>query len=279
MGTTYPTPSRGQKLQVSLGLVNVGVKYAPFVPDKDGRLSGKYLDPASHGPVHQQYVNEAGEVVKPVTGYPYGDGFVVPDPEDVKALELERDTRLELKALVDVGSVDPVYLEKSYLVWPDKGQEQGYDLLCEALAESGKALLGTTVIRKSTKAVMLRYADGCLLAHVCAYDARMAWADHRLVVMGRSERPSPSPEMVEMARSIMSTLPESFDFGAVEDEYDARLRAAVEGLAQGKKVKRPVQEAELPAGDLMEALKASVAAAREKLDETPKKRTRKKAAA
>lgn len=279
MGTEYPTPARGNKLTVSFGLVNVGVKYAPLV-DAKGRLAGTYLDPKSHLPVKQQYVNDKGEVVKHVTGYAYGSGYVVPDPEDVKALELARDSRLELKAFVDPATVDPLYLEKAYLVFPDKGNEAGYDLLCAVLEVTGKALVGTTVIRKSTKAIMLRYAQGCLLAHACTYDKNVTWGDQRLVAMGHAERPTPAKDMVEMALTLFSGLPGEFDFSAVEDEYDARLRAAIEGLAQGKKVERPVEEAQLPTGDLMEALKASVAAAREKLDaEAKPKRSRKKAAA
>lgn len=277
----YPMPARGQKLMVSFGLVNVGVKYAPIVPDKTGRLSGKFLDPDSHLPVTQQYVNDKGQVVKKVTGYPHGDGFVVPDPEDVKALELQRDTHLQVKAFVPVDEVDPLYLEKAYLVWPDKGHEEGYDLLCEALAETGKALIGTTVIRKSTVAIMLRYAFGCLIAHACTYDDRIAWGDHKLVTLARSERPEPQAEAVEMARSIFSSLPGEFDFSEVHDEFDARLRAMVAALAEGREVERPKEEPAPEVGvDLMAALRESVAAAAEARSKPePKKRTRKKAAA
>jgi len=274
MGTTHPTPARGSKLTVSFGLVNVGVKYAPLISGEK-RLAGKYLDPDTLGPVTQQYVNDKGEVVKPTTGYPHGDGFVVPNPEDVKALELERDSKLECQALVDPGTVNPVYLEKSYVVWPEKGQEAAYDLLCAVLQDSGRALVGTTVIRKSTKAVMLRFDGECLLAHVCAYDQHMAWNDYGLVAGARSSRPAPAQELVEMALRVFSALPETFDFSQVTDEYDTRLRAAIETLGAGGKIERPVEDAPLPVADLMEALKATVAA-----QATPKKKaTRKKVAA
>lgn len=278
--TAYPTPARGNKFTVSFGLVNVGVKYAPLVPDKSGRLSGKKLDPEMHQPVSQKWADTKGQLVTPILGYPHGEGFVVPDPSDLKALELDRDSRLELKAFVDPATVNPVYLEKAYIVWPEKGQEAGYDLLCSVLAQNGKALVGTTVISKSTKAVMLRFDGDILIAHLCAYDQNMAWNDYGLVASGRASRPAPDKSLIDMAEQILRGLPDTFDFASVTDEYDARLRAAIETLASGGKVERVAEVEQIPTSDLMEALKASVVAAREKIDaESKPKRTRKKAAA
>lgn len=270
----YPTPARGTKLTIGFGLVNVAVKYAPIV--REQRTSGKLLDPATRGPVVQQYVNEAGEVVKPIKGYPWGDGFVVLNPEDVKSLESERDARLELKAYVEFDTIDPLYIEKTHLVWPDKGNEAQYDLLCDVLADTGRALVGTAVLNKSTKAIMVRYGQGCLIAHVCSYDANVAWSDHKLITMGRGERPESDPAMREIALQLVASLPDEFNLGDVTDEYDARLRETITAHAEGVIISRPEPEAP-PVGDLMEALKASVAAAKVSSNgkEAPAKRSRK----
>lgn len=276
-GLAHPTPARGAKLTVSLGLVNVGVKYAPLV--RNERTSGKYVDPVDKGPVAQQYVNAKGEVVKPVTAYESDAGLVVLNPEDVKALESERDARLELKAFCDPMAVDSLYVEKTFLVWPEKGQEAGYDLICEALAEEGKVLIGTTVIRKSTKAIMLRYGQGCLLAHQCTYDANVAWNDHRLVTMAKAERPTPAREMLDTAVMLFSNLPDEFDFAQVSDEYDERLRAAIVAASKGLPVEPAPQAEPAPVVDLMEALKASVAAAKEAKPKPRKAAAKPKAAA
>lgn len=280
MGTAYPTPARGNKLTVSFGLVNVGVKYAPLVQDQ--RTKGHYVSPETHAAVKQQYVDEqTGEIVKPISAYDHPSGPVVLDPEDRKALESERDARLELQAFVEVASIDPLYFEKVYLLWPDKGHEAGYDLLCEALEQTGKALVGTTVLTKATKAVMLRHAQGCILAQVCAYDANVAWGDHRLVTMAAGERPQPAEALVEQALTIFSELADSFDLSRVEDEYDARLRAAIEAKAEGKPIRKPEEVTPASTLDLMEALKASVAAVKApKMTGTkPKKQTRRKTTA
>lgn len=276
-GLAHPVPARGQKLTISLGLVNVPVKYAPLV--RSGRTSGKFVDPADKGPVTQQYVNGKGEVVKPVTAYDHEQGPVVLDDEDKKALELERDARLELKAFCEPGAVDSLYIEKTFLVWPEKGQEAGYDLICETLANEDRVLVGTTVIRKSTKALVLRYGQGCLLAHQCTYDANVAWNDHRLVTMAKSERPAPAKEMLETAVTLFSNLPDEFNFAEVTDEYDERLQAAIDAAAHGRPVEQTPEAAPTPVVDLMDALRASVAASKGTKPKAPARKRTKKAAA
>ncbi len=273
---SYPTPARGTKLTIGFGLVNVGVKMAPIA--REQRTKGKFLDPATKKPVHQQYVNDAGDVVEDkVTGYPWGDGFVVLDKEEVKSLQSERDARLELKAFVELDLIDPLYIEKTYLVWPDKGNEAQYDLLCDVLAETGRSLVGTAVLNKSTKAIMLRYSLGCLIAHVCTYDANVAWNDHKLVTLAAAERPDSDPAMIEVARQLVASLPEEFDLSQVTDEYDERLRETIAAAAEGKIIERPEEPEAAPVADLMEALKASVAAVTANGKEEKKPRSRSKA--
>ncbi len=280
MGSAYPAPSRGSNLTVSFGLVNVGVKYAPIVDPKGNRVSGKYLDPTTLGPVSQLYVNEAGEPVEKVTGYPTEDGrYVVLTPGDVSALKAERDGRLELKAFIDPESIDALYFEKTYLVWPDKGQEASYDVLASVLERSGRYLVGTVVLDKATKVVILRYGQGCILAQVCTYDANIRWNEHRLVTGAAGQRTA-NEEMVKLAEQVFESLEDTFDLSSIEDEYDVRLKAAIAAKAAGEEIPAaPVTKPE-PEVDLMEALKASVAAAAEK-KAAPKKKApaRKKAAA
>lgn len=281
MASAYPAPSRGSNLTISFGLVNVGVKYAPIVDPKGNRVSGKFVDPKTKGPVTQQYVNEKGAVVEKVTAYPTESGeLVVLEPGDVQMLKSERDGRLELQAYIEPDSVDLLYFEKTYLVWPAKGQETSYDVLCSVLEASGQYLVGTAVLDKSTKVVVLRYGQGCLLAQVCAYDVNVRWNEHMLVTGAKGQRPAPDPELVKMAEQVFDSLDDTFDFAAVEDEYDQRLRAAIAAKAAGEEIPTaPVADA-APVVDLMEALKASVKAAGEAKEEkkAPRKRSRKAAA-
>ena len=276
MATVTQAPPRGSKLTVSFGLVNVGVKYAPLV--KSERTKGRMLCPDHLEPIKSASICEICEsAVAPITGYEHGGSFVV--IEDRKALESTRDGTLQLVAFVDEAELDPLYVEKTHLVWPDDGQEAGYDLLCDVLRAAEKVVMGTTVLNKSTKAVALRWSEklGALVAHVCTYDAAVQWHDANLVAGAKKARPESSPQMLKAALAVFDGLDSELPVAEVVDEYDARLREAIEATAAGRKVERVEEPKVAPVGDLMAALQASVAAAPAK----PRKKatTRKKVTA
>lgn len=260
MGTEHPMPRASGSLTISFGLVNVGVKYAPIMESSSGRLSGKFLDPDTLTPAKQQYVNETtGKKVEKVTGYPHGDAFIVLPEGEAQGLKAERDGRLELKALVDPETIDPIFFDKSHIVWPEKGHETTYDVLCAVLDQTGRYLVGTTTL-DSTRAIVLRYDHGCMLAHVCTYNALIRWGNSAAVAGAHAERPAPDEALVDMAHQVFGSLPETFDLTSVEDDYDARLRAAVDAAAKGKPLPKKDELPQTPVADLMEALKATVAA-------------------
>ena len=264
MGGAHPLPERGSNLTIGFGLVNVGVKYAPIVETKK-RVSGKFVDPATKGPVKQQYVTEDGKPVAQVTAYPAESGqMVVLEPGELQALKSERDGRLELQAYVDPGDVDLLYFEKTYVMWPAKSQEPSYDVLASVLETSGRYLVGTTVLDKSTKVMLLRYASGTIWGHVLTYDANVRWNTHALVVGANAERPAADPNLVTLAEQVFEGLDDTFDFAGVEDEYDQRLRAAIAAKAAGQPIPDAPTIETPPVSDLLDALKASVAAAKPK---------------
>jgi DNA end-binding protein Ku len=279
MGGAYPVPSSGKNLTISFGLVNVGVKYAPIVDSKKGRVSGKFVDPADKGPVTQQYVNAAGKAVEKVTAYPTEGGeMVVLSQGDVQSLKSERDGRLELKAFVEPEGVDPLYFEKTLLVWPAAGQEASYDVLCEVLKQSDRYLVGTSVLTTATKVVVLRYTQECLFAHVCNYDDVIRWNEQGLVTGAMGQRPAADDDLVKLATQVFETLDDTFDFASVKDEYDERLRAAIVAKAEGREIVAETVEPLSPVVDLMAALKASIADAKAAKEPAKKKAPAKKAA-
>ena len=269
--TSAPAPARGSKLTISFGLVNVGVKFAPLV--RSERTKGRMLCSEHGQPIKSQtYCEICDGAVETVTGYEFGGGFVV--LQDRKALESTRDGVLELRAFVDVADIDPLYVEKTHLLWPQDGQEAGYDLLRDLLYGSGKAVVGTTVLSKSTKAIVIRVSNGVLVAHVCTYDANVAWNDVALV--NQREAKETPKAMLDAARTLFSSLDEQFDFATVEDEYELRLREAIEAQADGRVIAKVEAPEAAPVVDLMAALTASVAAAKE--GDKPKARRKKVAA-
>jgi DNA end-binding protein Ku len=269
-----PQPARGTKLTLSVGLVNVPVKIAPLV--RSTSISGKRICPCHSEPIKSQSIcATTGEMVEPVTGFEYDGRFVTGvDRADHKA---ERDGRLELTGTVELDTLDPLYFDKSYVLWPQDGQEASHDLIAELLRTSGKALIGKTVLTSSTRVIAIRWSDatGTLVAHSINYDEAIAWNDVGLVKAGLDSRPSTADESaIALGEQLLATLTGDLDFGAVRDEYAGNLAVAIEAAAQGLPAPAPAEAAPAPAAiDLMDALRASVEQSK------PKAKTRKKVTA
>jgi len=276
--TKAPAPARGVGLTISVGLVNVPVKYAPLT-EKNG-VGGKRVCSCHHEPIKQanicQHTGQPAEGVE--TGFEYEGQLVTGvDRSDFKS---KRDGQLKLTGCVELSEIDPLYFEKSYVVWPQEGAtvEAAHDLLAALLRDTGKALVGTTVLTTSTRVVAIRWspATQTLVAHVLDYDANVRWNDVALVREGIASRPEAGQAELQVAETLLSTLSDTIDLADITDEYNERLAEGVAAAALGmpKPVIEDEPEAE-PVVDLMAALQASVDAAKPK----PKPKTRKKVAA
>jgi DNA end-binding protein Ku len=88
------------------------------------------------------------------------------------------------------------------------------------------------------------------------------------------------PEL-ELAKQIIASLAGTFEPKELRSEYRESLRELLEAKLEGHEIAMPEEEAPTPVVDLMEALRASVAAASEKKPAAAKKKAapRKRAAA
>jgi DNA end-binding protein Ku len=87
-----------------------------------------------------------------------------------------------------------------------------------------------------------------------------------------------APEL-DLAKQIIDSLAGPFEPTELRSEYRESLREMLEAKLQGVELEAPVEEAPAPVVDLMEALKASVAAASNKPAPAKKKAAPRKRAA
>ncbi len=259
---------RGTKMTIALPgnpfPIEIGVKAAVLVKSGTGRLSAKTVCREHLLPVERttHCPDEGGECDGEDTVYAYDvDGRFV--EVDTTQLGAEKDDRLELKALVDPGTVDPLYFERPYAVFADEKQEASFALLAAALRESGKWAVGTAVLNKSAKAVVMRWSAqaNCLLMHACTFDARVEWGAVAQVTAAQADAPQlEGAQAKEAATLIANMLDDSFGFDTVVDQYAVDLKTAVDAAAQGLApiVREQVVDV-TPVADLMAALRATVA--------------------
>ena len=206
--------------------------------------------------------------------YAIDDGrLVVMDREDIEAVRPERSRSIEIEDFVDLRDIDPVYFEKSYHVAPQRASERPYALLLRALERSGRVGIGRFVLRTKPHLVAIRPADGVLGLETLFFGDEVR--DGRELVRSLDAIELSEREL-DLAVLLIDTLHTTWDPAAYRDTYREELLSMI---AEKDPVDVPVEPAGPPptgsgsrVEELMEALKASVEAAKQKRRDEPSRR-------
>jgi DNA end-binding protein Ku len=200
------------------------------------------------------------EIVK---GYEVEPGRVVTvDPEELESVAPERSRVLEVEQFVDLEDIDPVHFEKSYYVVPQRGAvtERPYWLLYRAMEAAGKVAIGRFVMRTKEYLVAVRPAEHLLMLETLFYADEVR--DHKELWIPPIQEPS--ERELGLARKFLQSLDGAWDPARNRDEHRERLLDLIHSKS-GFAVEVPQPDEEAPAApvtDLMDALKASVEAAK-----------------
>jgi DNA end-binding protein Ku len=197
-------------------------------------------------------------------GYEFEKGqFVVFAPEELKALEEGASHVVEIVSFVPEKSVDPLYYDKAYFIAPDKRGGKPYSLLQLAMRKSGRCALAKWSYKGKTRIVQIRPAeDGMVFQQLLFADEVRALSDLHI------EQVTVSDTELKLALQIIDQVSEdAYDPTAYEDEEKKRILEAIDRKIAGKQIVSPEAPAEESGGqviDLMEALRASLSASKEK---------------
>ena len=275
---------------VSFGLVNIPVGLAPATKpaarqsDVSFRLlhreCGTPIKQKRWCPVHERDV-ESDELVK---GWEVTKGqFLMVEDGDLEAIE-NRDTSrsIDISRFVRLEEVDPIYFDRTYFLVPAgaEAQRRPYALLLEAMKEAEVAALGRFVLAGKEKLCLIRPMGEALALETLFVNEDVREHAEIDEAVGTSEVRAPE---LDLAKQIIASLAGPFDPTELRSEYRESLRELLQAKLEGHEIEAPVEESPTPVIDLMEALKASVAAASKKPDAAPapkkKAAPRKRAAA
>ena len=262
---------------VSFGLVSIPVKlYSSSesthtirfnqIHKKDGsRLKQQMINARSGDPVPKD------EIVK---GYEFAKGqYVLFSPEELKALEEKATYTIDITEFVHAEQVDRMFLDKVYFLGPDKGGARAYRLLSKALGKTGRAALAKYAARGKQYLVMVRpMEDGLVMEQLRYPEELRAFSDVPVdEAEVKDEELKLALQLVEQAASD-SFQPENY-----RDEARDRTLELIQRKIDGEDITvSPTEEPETKIIDIMEALKASIAAGEK---ESPAKRKPAKRAA
>ena len=259
---------------LSFGLVTIPVGLAPATKSAARQsdvsfrlLHRECLTPIKQKrwcPTHDREVQQ-DELVR---GWEVAKGqFVVVEDEELEAIERSDDSRsIAISSFVELGEVDPVWFDRTYFLVPASApaQRRPYRLLLEAMREAGVGAVGRFV-RAGRESLCLVRSKGDALVLETLFLAEDIHSQAE-IDEAVSDTELKKPELA-LAQQLIEGLRGSFDPADLTSDYRRDLRSLLEAKLSGEEISVPEPEAE-PAQviDLLEALQASVAAAKTRDD-------------
>ena len=246
---------------ISFGLVSIPVKiystsersheihFHLIHKDCGERLRQQYVCPR-HGKVDREDMAKGYELTK--------NNFVELEPEEIEALEAVASDELAIREFVPASAVDPIYVDRTYYLGPDKGGGRAYRLLRDALEHAKLVGIAAYSARGKEYIVMLRPFEDGLAIHQLRYaDEIKPWDEVPI-----EKLPKPAASELELAQQVIEQLThDEFDPTRYKDEVKERVHALIAKKAKGGAIVAPPEAPKPVVTDLMAALKASLAGA------------------
>ncbi|MFN2543658.1 MAG: Ku protein [Actinomycetota bacterium] len=255
---------------ISFGLVSIPIRVFPATEEKG--LSFNQLHEKDHGRIkYQRICAKCGEVVpyeEIVKGYEYEkDKYVVLEEEELAAVPVESSRAIDILQFVDADEIDPILYKKSYYLIPEETGVKAYRLLREAMSEDGRVGIAKVSFRDKEHLSALRFSEEVLVLET------MFWPDEiRATDFPELEKDAKlRPQEVQMARTLIENLTDDWNPDQYQDEYREALLGIVEKKVAGEEIEFIEAPEPTKVVDLMEALKASVEAAKKPAAATPMK--------
>jgi DNA end-binding protein Ku len=246
---------------ISFGLVTIPVAVYPATEEKTLRFN--QLHDEDGGRIRYKRVCEKdGEEVTfehIVKGYEVEkDRYVILTDEDFDSVPVESSRAIDIQQFVDLDEIDPVLFKKSYYLVPEETGAKAYALLREAMSEDGRVGIAKVSFRDREHLAALRFKDDAFVLETMYWPDEIREADFG----GVDVRSEVRDQELAMARQLIDSLTADWDPEAFTDEYREALLRIVEAKLNGEEIEVVEPEPTAKVVDLMEALKASVAAAK-----------------
>jgi DNA end-binding protein Ku len=250
---------------IQFGLVTIPVKL--YLATESGGIGFNMLHAKDLSRIQMKiYCPEDDEVIprsETVRGYEWAKGrYVVLDEKDFEAVPLKTVRAIEIEMFVDAHREGQgvEFVKQAYYLEPDPIGRKAFDLLRQVLADEGKTAICKIVLKDREQLAALNpYTKTMLLT-------TLHWPDE---VRSLEELNIPDEEIEvkpaerKMAEQLVASMTGVFNPEEYHDDYRQALMAVIEAKVAGEEP-MPAQKVEpTRIGDLMAALEASVASARE----------------
>jgi DNA end-binding protein Ku len=250
---------------LSFGLVSIPVGLYSATEDKAIRFH--QFQEGTNDRIRNKRVNERTgdevEYAQIVKGYDIGGGeYVIVKPEELEAVEPGATRTIEIVDFVDLEAIDPIYYKSTYYLGPQGNDAQrAYELLRQAMGNSKKIGIATLVMRSKQHLVAVRPEEKVLALETMFFHDEVR--DPAREIGSLPGDLTFKPREIDTAKLLIDSMSAEWDPENYADTYRERVEELIDRKRQGETIVTDGEtRAAAPVVDLMDALQASVEAAR-----------------
>ncbi len=251
---------------IQFGLVTIPVKL--YLATESGGIGFNLLHKKDLSRIQMKiYCPVDDEVIArsdTVRGYEWSKGkYVVVTEEDLESVPLKTVRSIEIEAFVDEEQAEEKgarFVKQAYYLEPDEIGRKAFYLLKSVLEETSKVAICKIVLKDREQLAALNPFSKTILL------TTLHWPDE---IRSLEELNLPEDEIEikaserKMAEQLVASMASEFNPDQERDEYREALMKVIEAKVAGEKPEPAKKSEPTKIGDLMAALEASVAAARE----------------
>jgi DNA end-binding protein Ku len=249
---------------VSFGMVSIPIRLYNAT-ESTAKVSFRQLCPDHKSPItYKRWCSEGdheveyGEILK---GYEVGkDRYVIIDDKDLDNLPLATAHSIDIEEFVPLDDVEPgLYFKNAYFLEPEELGKKPYQLLRKALEATGRMAIAKIALRDREHLAALHPNGHGILMNT------LNWPDEIRSTEGLKGLEGDvkiNPKELEMAKALIESLADTFDPSRYKDEYKEAVLKVVQAKIDGEVIEAPSAPQTAKVMDLMEALRASVEAAK-----------------
>ncbi len=252
-------PSSSWKGYISFGLISVPIRL--YTAARASHVAFHEIHRKCGTRVHQQlYCPYDKEVVSRdeiAMGYEVDkDKYILVDPAELKKLEPQSSTAMEIIQFVKLSEVDPVYFDTSYFSVAEEAGERAYALLLQAMTDMNYAAIAKVTMHQREHTVIIRPYQNGLILHSIYYPNEI----HEAKGYGKTAAKNLTKQEIDLAEQFAKALVKPFRPEQFHDTFAESVQQLVDSKSAGKPAPKADKGKRLaPVVDLMTALKQSLA--------------------
>lgn len=249
---------------VSFGMVSIPIRLYNAT-ESSSKVSFRQLCPEHRSPIsYKRWCPEGehevayGDILK---GFEVGrDRYVILDDKDLDNLPLATAHSVDIQEFVPAEDIEPgLYFNNAYFIEPEDLGKKPYHLLREALKATGRMAIAKIALRDREHLCALHPNGEGILMNTLHWPDEIRSTEG---LKGLEGEVKINAKELEMAKALIESLADKFEPERYKDEYREAVMRVVQAKIDGEVIEAPAAPQAAKVMDLMEALRASVDAAK-----------------